>query len=645
MPGSVDLHVEPDAVIVQSPARASDRRARLFFGTVLVAQPIENGWRCPKRREPVDALLVTVSRWLARNGWTAEGTGDAHEILERESQRRASFERTSAAALALRSGEAQVDLAQVHEALIEAGWNNDDRRLKDHQEIGLLHSLTVRNAANFSVPGAGKTVTTLAAYAVHRQADTVDLLLVVGPLSCFGPWENETAASLPTAKPARRIRGPAASRRAVYPSAQAGDVLLLSYPTAASDLSYLIDLCRRLRVMLVVDESHRVKRFKGGVWSRALVQLAPHAVIRTVLSGTPMPQDGRDLFSQLNILWPGRELTGPPPTFAARVDSDLSGLLSSVVPFTSRTPKSALGLRDYKVTRHLVPLRGTQAEIYEMVESQFRRVVEDETRWRDKIEVLRRARPIRLLQAATNPDLLNVNDRTFRLPPIRSNPTLMERLARFRADDRAAKHDAALQVIRDIVSANGKAVCWSNFLANLDQFAALLRDEFDMPVFQIDGRVPAADDPANELTRLRTDGAETREEIIAEFLGTRGPAVLVTNPAAMSESVSLHKSCHNALYLDRTWDCALYLQSVDRIHRLGLDPDVTVQVHIFESTVDGRPTVDAAVDAALRQKEARMRELLEGAELRPIHLSQDPATDAEGDREDLALLLRHLLGH
>jgi hypothetical protein len=144
---------------------------------------------------------------------------------------------------------------------------------------------------------------------------------------------------------------------------------------------------------------------------------------------------------------------------------------------------------------------------------------------------------------------------------------------------------------------------------------------------------------------LTTDGSETREAIIADFLGAKGPAVLVTNPAAMSESVSLHRSCHNALYLDRTWDCALFLQSVDRIHRLGLDPDVTVRVHIFEAMIDGRPTVDGVVDAALMQKEARMRELLEGAELLPIHLSQDPVTDAEGDREDLALLLSFLLGH
>jgi|ERR1017187_1406137 SNF2 family DNA or RNA helicase len=644
MTKTVRVRIEHDGLIVQGDEIAADRRARLFFGTILVADPLPNGWHCPKRREPIDSLLLVVDRWLRRNGWTSEASGDANSVLEREAERLRSFERTSIAAGELRAGNLRVDPSQVHEALTNAGWNFGERQLRDHQERGLVHALTVRNAANFSVPGSGKTVTTLAAFAVHRQEDTVDLMIVVGPLSSFGPWEHETAASLPDSAHARRIRGTSSARRAAYGAAQSGDILLISYATAASDLSYLIDLCREYRVMLVVDESHRIKRFRGGTWAPRLIQLAPHARYRTVLSGTPMPQDGRDLFSQLNVLWPGYELTGPPNAFAGQVDVDLPGVLERVVPFTSRTPKSALGLRDYEIIKHDVPLQGTQAEIYDLIQSQFRRALEDEPDWRDKLEVLRRARPMRLLQAATNPDLLNGTDRNFRLPPLRSNPTLMERLARFGADDRAIKHAAALEVLADIVSQGGKAVCWSNFLVNLDQFAEYVRTELGISVFQVDGRIPASDDPINEAVRVSEDGSKTREELVERFLQCKDPAVLVTNPAVMSESVSLHSSCHNALYLDRTWNCALFLQSIDRIHRLGLPPDVTVRVHIFQATLDGRPTVDGVIDASLSQKETAMRVLLEGAELMPIRLSLDPAEDAEGDADDLALLLRHLLG-
>jgi len=50
------------------------------------------------------------------------------------------------------------------------------------------------------------------------------------------------------------------------------------------------------------------------------------------------------------------------------------------------------------------------------------------------------------------------------------------------------------------------------------------------------------------------------------------------------------------------------------------------------------------VDASLQAKDARMRVLLEGANLGPISLSDDPSADAEGNEQDLGELLRYLLG-
>ncbi|WP_237555055.1 MULTISPECIES: hypothetical protein [unclassified Streptomyces] len=88
----------------------------------------------------------------------------------------------------------------------------------------------------------------------------------------------------------------------------------------------------------------------------------------------------------------------------------------------------------------------------------------------------------------------------------------------------------------------------------------------------------------------------------------------------------------------------MYLQSIDRIHRLGLPADAAVNIHIIEALVDGRETVDALVEASLTSKSRRMQQLLEGAELLPIDLSEDPSVDAEGNQEDLESLLRYLLG-
>ena len=644
----VKIEVDGDHLVVIQPNLLTDRRSRMMFGSLLGASPTTDGWRCSQRRGTMEDLAVRINSFLEREGWSVVLTGLASTAVERAAEQARGFQRTRQAADELRSGKAQIDPAQVRATLANFGWDDDQRRLLEHQERGLIHGLTAVNAANFSVPGSGKTATTLAVAAVHLQASTIDLLIVVGPLSCFEPWETEAAAALHRILTPIRVRGSREQRRKLYQSVQPRQVLLLSYATAAADLSQLKSLCDSFKTMLVVDESHRIKRFRGGVWAPALQEIAKHARVRIILSGTPMPHSGRDLYSQLRVLWPSAELTGPRDTFAAEVDRDFGQVLQRIQPFLTRTPKEALGLRPYEVVRHEAALRDTQKDVYDLIVSGFRRRIERADLWADKIESLRRGRPIRLLQAATNPNTLNNADNYYRLPRLDNpNPTLMERLATYADRETPAKFEVALEIIEPIIENGGKVVCWSNFISNLDQFAKHVRDRLQVPVFQVDGRIPVGDeaeydDPSSHNGRPQE--LKTRENIISRFLGTVGPAVLVTNPASCSESISLHHGCHNAIYLDRTYDGALFLQSIDRIHRLGLSPDATVSIHIILSTIDEQPTIDHLVEASLQQKEDRMRRLLEGAELAPLAQHVDPSIAADGDQEDLKELLRYLLG-
>lgn len=645
-PEQVTLRVEGDYILA-SGSGLHDRRARLFFSSVLGAEPTPEGWRCPRRHLPVSDLIIRINSYLEAKGWRVERLGVVDDEVQRAIERKRSFERARDAAVALRRGESSLELSSIRDTLTNFGWNTATRPLLPHQEDGARHALTAVSAANFSVPGSGKTATALAVAAAHLSSDTIELIVVVGPLACFAPWEREAQATLPGKLRARRVRGTADQRRQTYASVRRLDLLLASYAGAAADKSQLVDLCRRYRVMLVVDESHRVKRFRGGTWAPALLEIAKHARVKLILSGTPMPQSGRDLYSQLNILWPSGELTGPRDQFGLRVDQDFEAVLRTVQPFVSRAPKEALGLPPYKVIRHDVPMDSLQEEIYLLIEGNFRRRLEDAEQWQEKLAALRRGRPIRLLQAASNPDVLNRADGFYSLPRmVSTNSTLMERLAAYRSAEVPSKSSAAIALIRDIASRDGKVVAWSNFLLNLDQFAQLVRSESEVPTFQVDGRIPTGDEAADERrdSQPYPKEGDTRERIIERFLSTPGPAVLVTNPASCSESISLHRTCHNAIYLDRTYDSALFLQSIDRIHRLGLPHDATVTVHLLHATARGRGTCDHLVDAALSRKEAVMRQLLEGAEIHPLGESPSPLESAEGNEEDLADLLRFLLG-
>lgn len=642
----VRLVTSGDALEVLSVALLRDRRAALYFRSFLGAARREDGWSCPRRDRSMHALVLQTYDWLLARGYDVDLSHSeiATAAVERELARRRSFQRTSQAAQRLRSGETTFDFTAVDAALDAAGWQ---RPLRPHQQEAVALAMTAVNTANFSVPGAGKTASTLAVAATHLHAGTIDLIVVVGPLACFDPWERETRTCLGSRVSTRRARGTRRDRHSIYTRIRASSLLLVSYATAAADQAELLELFSRFKVMLVIDESHRIKRFRGGLWATSVIELARASSVRQVLSGTPMPQSGKDLYSQLNAIWPDQQLTGTRDAFAGLVDRDFSRVTATVLPFVHRTPKAALGLPPYEVFEHSVPLHGIQAEVYQLIASRFRQSLADAETWRDKLDALRRGRPIRLLQAAANPDLLNGRDAFFAAPRVdNGSPTLMDRLATYPARETPAKSVAALDIIRTIAANDGKVVCWSNFVSNLDHFTELVKQTLGLPAYQIDGRVPSGDDAlhAQEGPADSPGETDTREQIIARFLDTPGPAVLVTNPASCSESISLHRTCWNAIYLDRTYDCALYLQSIDRIHRLGLPPQAHVQIHILTAELDGGPTIDGLVAAALARKANMMQTLLEGAEMLPVGLSVDPATDAEGDDTDLAELLRYLLG-
>lgn len=644
---SVILRPQDGGLLVLGEQIARDPAGFLYLRVSLGAVQVDGGWQVPPRRHNPTWLIMRVHDWLVAHGYSVHAEGIADSAVTQELERRRSFQRTRLAASELKAGTRSFDRHNLEQTLSTFGWQAA-RTLRPHQLDGAAHALTAINAANFSVPGSGKTVTTLATAIAHIQSDTVDVVVVVGPLAAFDPWEQETRAATGNRLNVRRITGNAARRDSEYVQTKAKQVLLLSYATAAADQFHLLRLFKRWKVLLVVDESHRIKRFRGGLWAPALLELARHARVRLILSGTPMPQSGRDLYTQLNVLWPDGLLTGTRDAFAAQVDNDLDSALKKVGPFVSRTPKEALGLPPYEVQRHDVDLRGTQAEIYELIRNHFRRHLQDAQTWQDKLNALRRARPIRLLQAAANPALFNARDSYYGLSRLDEKQlTLMERLAVYEQHELPAKSLAALDLVSSITERGEKVVCWSNFVANLDHFRSLVRKRLGIPCFQIDGRVPAGTDALHDDPhegRERPGAEDTRELIIQRFLGNVGPAVLVTNPASCSESISLHSTCHNAIYLDRTYDCALFLQSIDRIHRLGLAADATVTIHILLATLNGGRTIDQLVDASLLAKDATMRRLLEGANLGPISLADDPSVDAEGSEQDLEQLLRYLLG-
>jgi hypothetical protein len=110
--------------------------------------------------------------------------------------------------------------------------------------------------------------------------------------------------------------------------------------------------------------------------------------------------------------------------------------------------------------------------------------------------------------------------------------------------------------------------------------------------------------------------------------------------------MSLHMVCHEAIYVDRSYNATHFLQSVDRIHRLGLPPGVLTRVHVLENALPfGVGSVDVSVARRLAKKIRAMEQLLQDPDLNDLALDEEEAEGATEESislEDIDDLVREL---
>jgi hypothetical protein len=123
---------------------------------------------------------------------------------------------------------------------------------------------------------------------------------------------------------------------------------------------------------------------------------------------------------------------------------------------------------------------------------------------------------------------------------------------------------------------------------------------------------------------------------------------MIANPAAAGEGISLHQACHDAIYLDRSYNTAHYLQSIDRIHRLGLPPGIDTNIHIFQTRApSGLGCIDHSVSRRLARKVRALQVLLNDPDLHEIALDEEAAEepiDYGIDQQDIIDLIDELEG-
>jgi SNF2 family DNA or RNA helicase len=531
------------------------------------------------------------------------------------------------------------------------------RRLYDLQLLAAYHLAFAQNAANFSAPGVGKTSIVYGAFAYLNSLGAnapkyVNKLLVIGPLSSFGPWESEFRLCFLRAPRSHRLSGgvsPDYRKRVLYselPEFRDAELVLASYQSVPNDLEHLQHFLTRPwnKVMVVLDEAHKIKNSSGGVWAESVLELARFCASRVVLTGTPAPNGYEDLFNLFRFIWPEhdilrfhlqhlRDMSQNP------FDPRIERLVDNLSPFFIRIRKSDLRLpKPIDNPAVLIQMGPRQERIYRFIEEKYVTYWEgrDSDSWvRD---TLAKARLIRLMQAATNPALLKVpldaallgegGERTAAI--FIDDAKVLSEIQQYASNETPNKFTAAVELVKKILTEDesNRIVVWCVFVANLFALRDLLQEN-GVEVRILYGGTPTETDDAEA-------DIETRETIVQEFQSPEsGFRVVLANPFAVGESISLHKTCRYAIYLERNFNAAAFLQSKDRIHRYGLPSDAKVNYYYLMS----QDTVDTTIHDRLSQKEAAMMKILESREIPLISLNMEPS-DAQDDTDDVRAIIR-----
>jgi SNF2 family DNA or RNA helicase len=143
---------------------------------------------------------------------------------------------------------------------------------------------------------------------------------------------------------------------------------------------------------------------------------------RVILSGTPAPNSVIDLWSQFNFLYPTETPLGPRDQFLYRVETSGANATNEtrklVWPLFWRIKKRDLGLPKPRVAKIAVRMGEVQAAIYQALAFKVLKDYENAPEEAARMKQWRRARMIRLLQAASNPALLTEYSEEFKLPPL-----------------------------------------------------------------------------------------------------------------------------------------------------------------------------------------------------------------------------------
>ena len=417
-------------------------------------------------------------------------------------------------------------------------------RLRPYQIEGALWLL--KNARNSSAGllademGLGKTIQALA---------TMEALpgphLVVCPSSLVWNWSREASVFCPNLR-VLTIEGPERAER--FPKIPDHDLIITSYALLRRDAEHYKAFVFSTTIL---DEAQHIKNPSS---QNARAACAIRSKSRFILTGTPLENSIRDLWSLFDFLLPG--YLGTRKDFQERYEKPLAAgesagvwprLLRRVRPWMLRRRKSEI-LKE-------LPAKIEQIVQVELSPDQKAAYTQLQIAARAEVDAMRESGGAARMKVLTA--LLRLRQACCDL-----------RLLNGESEAPSAKLEALLELLGEAVDGGHRALVFSQFTSMLDLI------------------VPALDEAGISWCRL--DGStKDRGAVVERFQSDASISVFLISLKAGGAGLNL-TGADTVIHFDPWWNPAVEAQATDRAHRIGQEKVVTSIKLIARDTVEQR---------------------------------------------------------
>ena len=415
--------------------------------------------------------------------------------------------------------------------------------------------------------GLGKTVQTLAFLRAHQG---VGPALIVCPTSLVTNWENEARKFTPELK-TLVLEG--ADRAARFNSIADVDMVITSYALLRRD----IDTLREINFSTaVLDEAQHIKNPET---QNAQAAYALRATHRFVLTGTPMENSVRDLWSIMNFALPG--YLGNRNDFRERYELPIA---RGSAPDVQR-----------RLSRRLQPflLRRRKRDVAKDLPEKIEQVVPCNltNHQRAAYDAL-----LREIQQGLGGSGKNVNAGAQRMKMLTGLLRLRQvccdlRLVGIDKEETSAKLDLLDELLEEAIDGEHRVLVFSQFVSMLHLIRERL-EKLEIPFCYLDG------------------STKQRQEVVDRFQSDSTIPVFLISLKAGGVGLNL-SAADTVIHFDPWWNPAVEAQATDRAHRIGQTRVVTAYKLITRDTVEEKilrlqDKKRAAIDAAIDSEEPLM---------------------------------------